>query len=332
MVASADSEHDPVSEMKAFDETKAGVKGLVDAGITKVPHIFIQPPDSLAQGEDRMDIPVINLGCPNAGPACHKETVQNIGQALGKWGFFQVINHGVHESLLQEETGDRGQERIYTRDLTRRVTYNSNTALYNSVATDWRDSIFCSMSPEPPRPQELPEACREILMGYSKHVMRLGSCLFELLSEALGLHPNHLKEIDCGKGHSIMCHYYPPCPQPELTSGVTKHSDNDFHTILLQDQIGGLQVLHQNQWINVPPIPGALVINIKDLLQRGLSVSVACFFGCTPQPSSRLFGPIKELTSADNPPIYKETTLPNYTACYISKGVYGTSALPDFKL
>ncbi|XP_048133499.1 1-aminocyclopropane-1-carboxylate oxidase homolog 5-like [Rhodamnia argentea] len=74
--------------------------------------------------------------------------------------------------------------------------------------------------------------------------------------------------MECGKGHSIMCRYRPPCPEPELTLDVTKHSDNNFLTILLQDQIGGLQVLHENRWIDVPPIPGALVIIIGDLLRN----------------------------------------------------------------
>jgi len=49
--------------------------------------------------------------------------------------------------------------------------------------------------------------------------------------------------------------------------GNSKHTDNDFLKILLQDQIGGLQVLHDNQWVDVTPIHGALVINIGDLLQ-----------------------------------------------------------------
>ncbi|XP_048133488.1 1-aminocyclopropane-1-carboxylate oxidase homolog 1-like [Rhodamnia argentea] len=249
--------------------------------------------------------------------------------------------------LFEQET--EAKKGFYTGDFTKRVIYNSNAALSNSVTADWRDSIFCSMGPEPPQPEELPEAfgiathfmlfCGnpsnhtfkaalfqfydaskifggEMLMEYSKHVTKPGSCPFELLSEALGHRSNQLMEMECGKRDLIMCNFCPPCPQPKLTLGVTKQSDKDFLTILLQDQIGGLQVLHENQRIHVPPILGAQVINIGDLLR----------------PSSRPYGPIKELTSADNPPIYKETTLPNYTANYISKGVYGTYALPDFKL
>jgi isopenicillin N synthase-like dioxygenase len=50
------------------------------------------------------------------------------------------------------------------------------------------------------------------------------------------------------------------------------HSGSSFLTVLLQDQLGGLQIFHENQWVDVTPIPGALVVNLGDMMQVNLSI------------------------------------------------------------
>ncbi|CAK8534753.1 unnamed protein product [Lathyrus sativus] len=340
-------------ELKAFDETKAGVKGLVDEGVVKIPTLFHHPPDKLSNPTNSTNnehiVPVIDF------TNTRQDIISRIKEASETWGFFQVVNHGIPLNVVEDmkngvakffEQDTEVKKAMYTRDWTRPFVYNSNFDLYSSQALNWRDTFKWNIAPNAPKPEDLPLVCRDIVLEYGAHVEKLGMTLFELLSEALGLDPKHLKEMDCSKWIMLLGHYYPACPQPELTMGTTKHSDGSFLTVLLQDHIGGLQILHEDKWIDVPPIPEALVVNIGDLLQLvtndrfksvehrvlansiGPRISVACFF----RGQEKLYGPIKELLSKDNSPKYRETTTTNYLAYYKAKGLDGSSALQHFKI
>ncbi|KAM0949655.1 putative oxoglutarate/iron-dependent dioxygenase, non-heme dioxygenase domain-containing protein [Dioscorea sansibarensis] len=349
--------YDRASEIKAFDETKAGVKGLVDAGITEVPRFFIHPTETISTSATELKIPIIDMKDISTRK---KEIVEKVREASETIGFFQVANHGVPNEVMDEmlnsikrfmEDEEEVKKKYYTRDIDRRVLFNCNFDLYSSPAANWRDTLFLRMAPDPPEEEEVPHAIREIVFEYSFHMQKLGEVLLELISEALGLKPDHLKEMECARGTGVACHYYPPCPEPHLALGTSKHSDPGFFTILLQDKsIGGLQILHENNWVDVPPSPGCLIFNIADLLQlisndklksvehrvlaskEGPRLSVACFFSSQYSASSRAYGPLLELLPNGSAPIYREVVMDEYNKHYNSKGLDGKSALDHFKL
>ncbi|KAI4999108.1 hypothetical protein ZWY2020_059861 [Hordeum vulgare] len=298
---------DRLSALRAFDDTKAGVKGLVDAGATAIPAIFHHPPDSFTPSTLTTDVavPVVDLSCSRS------DAVGAVKAAAETAGFFLLANHGVPEAAMSgmlaavrrfNEEPTEAKAPYYTRDAARRVRYSCNADLFQTLVGKWRDTIYMDDADEDDA-ELLPPACRGVAPEYTGQMRRLGRALFELLSEALGLPPGYLEEEAGGmEALSVAGHYYPACPEPHLTMGTVKHSDPSFLTVLLQDGVGGLQVLVDDDledaaWVDVPAVGEAsLVVNVGDFLQLvsndrfkspvhrvvsrrvGPRVSVACFF------------------------------------------------------
>ncbi|KAK8470357.1 hypothetical protein PHAVU_004G120700 [Phaseolus vulgaris] len=333
--SSKDSTYDRIAEVKAFEETKLGVKGLLDSGVTKIPRMFyhtkVEDHTENTPNDSKFIVPIIDLKDIDTNSSLRVEALDKIRRACKEWGFFQVVNHGIGVEVLDEMIC--GIQRFHEQD---------------DPASNWRDTIAFFSTPDP---EEIPAVCRDIVIEYSEKVKALGLSISELFSEALGLPPSYLNELDYFEGEFHLCHYYPPCPEPELTMGTSRHTDISFMTILLQDQIGGLEILHENQWVDVHPVHGSLVVNIGDLLQLitndmlvsvyhrvlsrhiGPRISVATFFSSSfPQSTSKVVGPIKELLSENNPPIYRDTTIADIKEHYFKKGLDGNSSLDSFRL
>jgi isopenicillin N synthase-like dioxygenase len=62
--------------------------------------------------------------------------------------------------------------------------------------------------------------------------------------------------------------HYPPSPPQAQDWGVGEHTDYGLVTLLAQDDSGGLQIAAPEGWIDAPPIPGTLVCNIGDMIDR----------------------------------------------------------------
>ncbi|KAH7570895.1 hypothetical protein JRO89_XS05G0216500 [Xanthoceras sorbifolium] len=351
--------YDRAVHIKQFDDAKTGVKGLIDSGITTIPRFFIHPPETLSALEpnsttrpDPQLIPTIDLS------GLRSTIVEKIARASRELGFFQVVNHGIEPEVLERVIGAiKGfheqpaeiKARVYRRDMNRGVSFFSNIDLFHSQAASWRDTLQVKLGPTLPELDEIPEICRNEVVEWNQNVTKLGEVLMELLCEGLGVDMGRLKEMEFLRGRTMVAHYYPYCPQPDLTVGTASHTDPGALTILLQDQTGGLQVKCGEEWMDVKPVPGALVINIGDILQimsndeyksvdhrvvanasREPRISVAVFFNSSDRDS--LHGPLPELISPEKPALFRQFSYADYMRRFFTKELDGNSLVNYYRL
>ncbi len=239
-------------------------------------------------------IPVIDLG--SARPLAN----ERIGRACREWGFFQIVGHGIAPALidrvwtlthaffalprsvklglLRTKHNPRG---YYDRELTKnrrdlKEVFDfggaqrpdlPDAAPENRVAVDGSNRW----------PDELP-TLRPTLLAYVAVCERLAFDLSNRLTDALGVVRDALAPYFAG-GHTSFArlNYYPredpldaaaAHAAPALGSqALHHHTDAGALTILLQNRVGGLQVCARGRWVDVEPIPGALVVNVGDMMQ-----------------------------------------------------------------
>ncbi|XP_076943812.1 jasmonate-induced oxygenase 2-like [Bidens hawaiensis] len=335
------------------------VQSLSESGKPIIPDRYVKPPlDRPSFNSNPLDIniPLIDLAGMKTGDQTARETILNeISVACREWGFFQVINHGLSDELVDgareiwREFFHQSMEvkQKYANSPKTYEGYGSRLGLQKGAILDWSDYYFlhylpCSLKDHKKWPEK-PASLREIVEEYSKEIVRLGKDLLEAFSINLGLKEDYLQNKFGGDdiGACSRVNFYPKCPQPDLTLGLSSHSDPGGLTFLLPDEnVSGLQVRRDDQWITVKPAHHTIIVNIGDQLQvisnaiyKSVEhrvivnpdkerVSLAYFYN---PKSDLLIHPAPELVTPETPALYPAMTFDEYRLFIRTRGPQGKS-------
>ncbi|KAI3419812.1 Fe2OG dioxygenase domain-containing protein [Psidium guajava] len=312
------------------------VQALATVGLDELPAQFVRPsherPES-SRAIEGITVPVISLSQP------HRSLVRAVHEACHEWGFFLVTDHGIPPELirrLQEAGGDffrlpQEEKEKYANDPSRGSFegYGTKMTKNHDEKVEWVDYFFHLMHPPCKVKHETwphhPPSYREITEKYNEEILKLTKVLLELISEGLGLEKNALKASLGGDRMELemKINLYPPCPQPQLALGVEPHTDMSAVTILVPNDVPGLQVWKDGNWFAVDYLANALFFHVgdqievlsngkyKSVLHRSLvnkektRMSWAVF--CAP-PQEALIGPLPGLMDDHNPAKYSTKT------------------------
>ncbi|HSK02616.1 MAG TPA: 2OG-Fe(II) oxygenase family protein [Kofleriaceae bacterium] len=229
-------------------------------------------------------IPVIDLREPRA------RVVDEIAAACAAWGFFQIIGHGLDAALIEravtetraffaapkpaKRTLSRSRENpwgFFDRELTKNA--RDKKEIFDIGPDAGGAPIEGPFSGATPWPSWQP-GFEPILRAYFAACTVGAARLMTLVYEGLGAPARQLAD-GFGADHAsfLRLNYY-PVEDPlageagdRADLGIHHHTDAGALTLLLQDEISGLQVYRDGLWHDVRPIAGALVINIGDMVQ-----------------------------------------------------------------
>ncbi|KAK9153844.1 hypothetical protein Sjap_001324 [Stephania japonica] len=270
-----------------------GVKHLCESGITRVPSKYVLPTQERPISERTMSngrnisLPIIDFA--ELQGSNRSKALKNLSKACEEFGFFQVVNHGISIEVIRHmmdvsrrffELPFEERSKYMTSDMQSPARYGTSFNQNKDGVFCWRDflKLICppssgALSLWPTSPSDL----RQAVVSYSTETRLLFTMLIEAILECLGLietsknnYSDEEESIlkDFGDGSQLMViNCYPACPEPELTLGMPPHSDYGFLTLLLQDEVEGLQIQDRGKWVTVEPIPHSFVVNVGDHLE-----------------------------------------------------------------
>ncbi|KAG4923635.1 hypothetical protein JHK87_049175 [Glycine soja] len=230
--------------------------------------------------EDPDTIPIIDLSCLD-------HDTNKLEEACKDWGLFRLVNHGVPLTLLNE-LQEMAKELFSLSFEVKEgacsgcpVTYFWGTpALTPSGRTlttrspqniNWVEGFDVALSQLPHfSVPQLPtlESIRLLLKDYENHLSRIATTLFEAMANNLDLNLKPSKPYLAENTGMVRVYRYPNCSDANVGWGMEAHTDSSVLSILNQDdEVSGLQVLKDDQWLTVKPISNTLIVNLGDMMQ-----------------------------------------------------------------
>ncbi|KAI3432160.1 Fe2OG dioxygenase domain-containing protein [Psidium guajava] len=276
---------------KAGSSTWKTGESAQEQGLEYVPDAYQVPlSDRPSLFPDTADVPLIDLGRLWKDPTRRPAVIKDIGNACRRFGFFQIVNHGICQTVMDEAL--HAASSFFDLPIEEKMKYMSNDVhepvRYATSLKDGTDKIqfwrvFLKHYAHPLEHwmghwPDNPPHYREKMGKFCAQARKLTVELMEAITEGLGLGSSYLtSKMEAGmQAMAVNC--YPPCPDPEVALGLPPHSDYTCLTVVLQSS-PGLQIrdLEDCTWKSVPKTPGALQVHVGDhleVLTNGLYRSV----------------------------------------------------------
>lgn len=237
-------------------------------------------------------LPIIDVAPLTAGSAERQQVTAQFDAACRQSGFFYVIGHGV-DADLQHDLQTVARE-FFARPTAEKMQIEMNRGgkawrgyfrvgdELTSGRPDQKEGLYFGQELGADHPlvqagtplhgpnlfPEVPLGMRSTVLQYMAALTELGQRLMGGIALGLGLPENYFAEHGTRDPLTLFRIFNYPPPASSEAWGVGEHTDYGLLTILLQDDVGGLEVKSKSGWIPAPPLPGTFVCNIGDMLDR----------------------------------------------------------------
>ncbi|GAA0998027.1 isopenicillin N synthase family dioxygenase [Subtercola frigoramans] len=240
-----------------------------------------------------ISLPVLDLSRLDQGPAEAQAFRDELREVTHTVGFFYLTGHGVPSALIDELIAvsrrffDLPEEQKLAIENVHSPQFRGYTRVGGELTAggvDWREQIDIGIDREAVTdpaaddywrlegpnlwPEQLPEL-REVVDRWTSELNAVAMRLMRAWALALGSPESVFDEAFADHPFSLLkIVRYPGESTDTPKQGVGSHRDGGVLTLLMVEPgKGGLQVEHDGEWIEAPPMPGAFVVNIGEMLE-----------------------------------------------------------------